>query len=388
MSAGLIQAVLEPRATGSVRLPSVTSTQGAAALYGVVHLLVDATTVSVALRTSNIHALSPTQAFALVLAYDVLAFGSQVLLGFGVDRWWDPKAAMRLGLLFTIASVPSASVHPLLALMLAGAGNALFHLGAGALVLARGLEKASPAGLFVAPGALGLAFGLTYGRLPDLGPLWPLAVASALAFAATWLVSAPDLERRSGVVTEGAPSAPSRTIALALSLLLLSVAVRSLVGLSATRGVAPSAWLLFAVPLVAFAGKISGGYLADRFGWIATSVGALLLSCPLIVFGANHVGLLLTGLLLFQLTMPVTLTATARLMPHSLATAFGWTCLALVVGALPTMFPLTAGMCTRPMLCLWVLVGAAAVGVGLERTLCLRGELASGGSFKEEHHAI
>lgn len=373
MSSALSPSVLSPAASErSLHVPRMTSTLGVAALLGVVHLVVDATTVSVALRASNLNAITPRDAFTLVVAYDVLAFGSQVFLGIMVDRCWRPASAMRLGLALTIGSVIGTAIHPILALLLAGVGNALFHLGAGAMVLSRGLKRAMPAGVFVAPGALGLAFGLMYGRLPDLGPLWPLAFVSAIGLVCTWLIQlkkdTSPLEHQSRALS----SLRASSIRWALTLLLLSIAVRSLVGLSATRGLEPSPLLLFGVPLVACAGKGLGGYAADHLGWLRTSLGALLLSGPFILFGASSSLLLLLGLLLFQMTMPVTLTAAAQLMPQSLATAFGWTCFALIIGALPTMFSPLAAICTRPALLGWIVIGAISVGFGLRHAEHLR----------------
>jgi len=75
--------------------------------------------------------------------------------------------------------------------------------------------------------------------------------------------------------------------------------------------------------------------------------------------------LLIVGLLLFQMTMPVTLTAVARLMPRYPATAFGATCLALILGALPTFFPFGAWMTTRPLLVGQVVLSAVCLVLGL-----------------------
>jgi FSR family fosmidomycin resistance protein-like MFS transporter len=99
-------------------------------------------------------------------------------------------------------------------------------------------------------------------------------------------------------------------------------------------------------------------------GWIETSIAALLLSLAPIALHASTAWLLI-GLFTFQLTMPVTLTAVARLLPDRLATAFGWTCLALLIGALPTMFPFGSVLCARPLLGIWIAIGTVSVYAGL-----------------------
>jgi FSR family fosmidomycin resistance protein-like MFS transporter len=140
--------------------------------------------------------------------------------------------------------------------------------------------------------------------------------------------------------------------------------VRSLVGMSAARGYARSELLLLGIPGAAFLGKSLGGFIADRLGWIEASVLALLASIPLIASAPPTLWLLL-GLFLFQMTMPVTLTAVARLLPRQLATAFGWTCLALIIGALPTMMPFGNPLCERRLLSLWIVIGTVCVFFGL-----------------------
>jgi FSR family fosmidomycin resistance protein-like MFS transporter len=97
---------------------------------------------------------------------------------------------------------------------------------------------------------------------------------------------------------------------------------------------------MVALPLVGFMARLLGGYASDRLGWVETSVGALLLSAPLIAFNHGSLVPALTGLLLFQMTMPVTLMAVWRIMPRKPATAFGFPCVGLVVGTILSGTPI------------------------------------------------
>jgi MFS transporter, FSR family, fosmidomycin resistance protein len=354
-----------------------------ALVLGLVHALVDATTVSVVLRSTRGAEVTRQLAFALVVGYDWIAFATQPLWGYLMDRWATPRSARALGLALCLASVPACGQAPAAAMVLAGLGNAVFHLGAGAAVLRMGLDRTLPAGLYVAPGALGLGFGMFYGKHATLGPVWPVAVVLALgAVAAIALSDPPALaggaprpgSRDTATAFGRAPSMREQVGRWALVLLLVSIVVRSLVGLSASRGYpkgagilfgVPGAWLVFGVPVAAFLGKAIGGYVADRWGWIETSVVALLLSAPFIGVRHDHPALLLGGLLVFQMTMPVTLVAVARLMPTRLGTAFGWTCLALAIGSAPTMFPWGRPLCERWVLLVWTVVGVTSVFFGL-----------------------
>jgi MFS transporter, FSR family, fosmidomycin resistance protein len=340
-------------------------------LLGLLHAAVDATTVSVTLRSTQLGPLPMGSAFALILGYDLVAFAGQVPLGWLTDRFWSPRRAMSAGVLLSLLSLLLAGQGPIAAVIAAGLGNALFHLGAGAMVLGFGLEKAAPVGVFVAPGALGLAFGMAYG--PKTGPLWPLAIAVAILVAVAWVAerasanrSATSREDSMQVRQNHACAAGPRAVAWVLVLLLFSVFIRSVVGSFATSGYERTELLLFGIPAAACLGKGLGGIIADRFGWSETTTLALLFSLPLIVF-APPTPLLLLGLFFFQMTMPVTLTATARLLPQHLATAFGFTCLALVLGMLPKAISAFVFLGNRALLAVWILLGVATLYLALRR---------------------
>lgn len=361
-----------------MRLSEADHATRVAIQLGLVHAVTDAATITALFRATGLHA-SPGAVFGWVLAYDLLAFAGQPLLGPLVDRV-PALRTLGSGLALTIAGVAVAAVGGgassgvgIVAVVLAALGNAVTHLGAGVVVLRSGMTRATPAGLLVAPGALGLGVGLWFGRDPGLGPTWLVGVPVLLA---VWGVVA--LERRgclrppaapaARAVTTGEPmlSLPARSVVVGLSvLLLISVAIRSLVGSSAARGYEAGAWLSVGVPVAAFAGKALGGVVADRAGWLATTVGALVLSAPVLAVRHDHPAALLAGLLLFQMTMPVTLVAVGRLLPDRPATAFGLPCLALVTGSLPAMFAWGADVTSRPVLGVWVLVSAGAAWAGL-----------------------
>lgn len=335
-----------------------------ALLLGILHAVVDATTVTVVLRVTG--AVPPAVVVGWVVAYDLTAFGLQPLIGWVQDRWASPRTGMVAGLLLTGASVACADVADVgtpavaVAVALAGLGNAAFHLGAGACVLRQDLSRAAPVGLFVAPGALGLGVGIWYGGTPSAGPIALLALPVLLALAVVMRTDVPDAP----VGTGAPPRLAQDVLAGAMGLLLLSIGIRALVGGSAPRGYSGT-WLLVGIPVVAFAGKALGGVLADRYGWRRTSVIALTVAAPLLAVTWPHPAVLLAGLLVFQMTMPVTLVAVVRLVPTRIATGFGLTCLALVTGSLLPTTAWGSGLGHRALLAGWVLLAAVAVWAGL-----------------------
>ncbi|HXF64915.1 MAG TPA: hypothetical protein VNK95_25030, partial [Caldilineaceae bacterium] len=108
---------------------------------------------------SLVHDLSLNQVMLLVLLYNVLAFGAQPVAGLLADRWQRPRLAAIAGLCCNGAALLLAPWEARLAVLLAGLGSALFHVGGGGLALCVTPGRASGPGLFAAPGVLGLALG-------------------------------------------------------------------------------------------------------------------------------------------------------------------------------------------------------------------------------------
>jgi FSR family fosmidomycin resistance protein-like MFS transporter len=355
------------------------ATGGAAAWLGAVHLLVDAATVSAVLRSAPPAGAVASSAFAFVLGYDLLAFAGQLPLGALLDRWRVRRLCATAGVVLAMAAVFAVGEGSFAALgfttlLLAGLGNALFHVGAGAMVLDGSGGEAAPAGVFVAPGALGLGLGLLLGRSFPGAPLWPLHLALGAAAVLCFLVPSRAVEEPMRATDRRSPAAAPgpRQItqigetALLLSLLFLSVFVRAFVGAVACDGCPKGLLLVCGVAVAGFLGKAAGGYLADRLGFADLAVVALVSSAPLLGYSRGSLPTALAGLVLLQLTMPVTLAAVYRLSPRRPAAGFGFLCVALVLGVAAAQWP---GM-RRPHgleLCLLILASAAALYVALRR---------------------
>ncbi len=335
------------------------------AVLGVIHLLVDAACVTAVLRGSHAQGAGGLDAFRMVVGYDLCAFALQFPLGVLVDRLRATRGAAVLGVLLAALVVSPLHLPGALIMLAAGVGNALYHLGAGGEVLQGSAGRAAPAGVFVAPGALGLGLGMWMGRT-GIGPVWPFYTGLALAFVVLLTLSRPiSVEiRPEARVRLGVASLVGLGVML---LLLLSVTVRSFVGLSGCQGCPRELLVTLGLPLVGCLGKLVGGFVADRVGWILTSVVALLVSTPLLALAEGSPALALPGLLLFQMTMPVTLTAVYLMLPRHPATAFGLPCVALVAGALLTFHPQTAGMFGPRTFFALIPLSAVAVLVALRR---------------------
>ena len=294
------------------------------ALYSLAHFAVD---FSCAFLLFRLRAGFPDWALGLLL-YNFCAFAMQMPLGAAADR------LNRNGLL-AAAGCAVTALSPLLPAGLplavaAGLGNALFHLGGGLDTLNDSRERAAALGVFVSPGALGLSLGTLCGGGGAL-PLWlPPLVLLALAGAILLLC-----RRTYGSLgSENAP--PELSWAgrpLLLVPLFLVVVLRSYMGMQQSFPWRAD-WAL-ALTLMLVLGKAFGGFLSDRLGPRRASAASLAGAAALYLFCA----LPLPGLaavLLFNMTMPITLWAAARLLPGAKGFAFGLLTFALFLGFLPS----------------------------------------------------
>jgi MFS transporter, FSR family, fosmidomycin resistance protein len=299
------------------------------AVYGAAHGLVDAACAALVFGLVWQYQLTSQVYFLLAVGYNVLAFAFQPLCGLVSDRMRNHSMTAAFGIALTAVSVILAPVNPYIAVGCAGLGNAFFHVGGGAVSLMLAPGRARVPGLFVAPGALGIAVGAMLGRKGPVEPVLFLCLLIAASAAMIFMKTPKDNK------TFLSKPESLRWPVLVGSLLLVSIMIRSLVGFSAGFPWHNDKTVLFLIVCAAFAGKALGGIVSDRFGWLATTTTVSLVSAPLLAFGfVNPLGTII-GMLLFQMTMPVTLTAVHRLLPKRPAFSFGLTCLALIIGAAP-----------------------------------------------------
>lgn len=293
--------------------------------YALAHCLVDFSCAFLAFRVL----LPAGDRVSLLLVYNFCAFALQMPIGLLADRLDRSGALAALGCCLTaLAYLPLPAMG---AAVLAGVGNALFHVGGGLEVLNGAGRRCAALGLFVSPGAVGLWLGGLWGRGGQLDLLLPPLLCAGAGAALVLL------RRRlfSGDGPRCAPfSLPSRKRLLPLAALLLVVVLRSCVGMAVSfpwRDV--GLWPVLLVPALA-AGKAAGGVLADRLGVQKTALFSLAGAAVCFCLG-DRPALGLAAVFLFNMTMPLTLWAAARLLPGAKGFSFGLLTFGLFLGFLP-----------------------------------------------------
>ncbi len=267
------------------------------------------------------------------LAYNVIAFGLQPIIGFLCDRQARIPISL-IGCATLIAGMLTMRfAWP--ALVVCAAGNACFHVGGGidSLVNARG--RIARSGVFVSTGALGVGLGTLAGKA-GLDVWVPIALLG-IAAAGVALAS-PFPSNRIAAVESRFHVTSDRSSEAILVLCLLSVVIRSYVGAIIPMGWKTTTFLLLLPSIAAFCGKAGGGFLADRLGARRAGVGSLLIALPLLVSGSGNPVACVLGIIMFNISMSITLCAVFERLPANPGLAFGLTTLALVCGSLPAAF--------------------------------------------------
>lgn len=266
-----------------------------------------------------------------LLLYNLFAFAMQMPLGLLADILKKNKLFAILGASIVGICCLFPGQRPIFVCLL-GLGNGLFHIGGGLDVMDRHPEKAGPLGAFVAPGALGVYLGTVLGK----GGRGVFPVITALLCGLLWMLLTC---RKSASDSKGSVGLPKKNVLLPALLLFLVVVLRS-VGGSVSLPWKTESLALAASCMVVF-GKLLGGILSDRLGPIPVSIGSLCLAALLFCFGAHPISGL-AALLLFNMTMPITLFALSKAMPEAKGFAFGLLTFALFLGFLPNFFGMPA----------------------------------------------
>jgi len=330
-------------------------------VYGLTHGLVDATCIALIFASLSRYSLKAEYFFTLIILYNVLAFGTQPLFGFITDKIQKPRGTALFGLLILIFSLIIFFISPLFTIILLGLGNALFHIGGGTISLNLTPKKATAPGIYVAPGTIGLLVGGLYGKsaIFSIIPIFILLVISSLFVIFTKIPKIDYKERKNYKIYN--------YLELIIILLLLSVAVRALVGSLIFFPWKTNFILLIFLTLGIFLGKSLGGVFADRFGWIKVGVISLVVSSILLAFGANNYVIGIFGIFLFNMTMPITLVAISNTLQGKPGFSFGLTTLALIAGALPAFSPLKNILNNSLFILITILVSASLLYFALKR---------------------
>jgi len=301
-------------------------------VYSLAHLVVDFSCAFLMFSRVN----DSSQWYVCLLLYNFCAFAMQMPIGLLADKINRNAIFAAAGCVFVALSFSISNFSVPCAVM-AGLGNGLFHVGGGIDVLNISKEKSSALGIFVSPGAFGLYLGTLIGKNGELSSI--LIVVILLAMAAVILTVC--YKGKGSFLSDNLPvsfkNMDSPANMLAVISLFIVVCLRSYVGMLINfPWKSEKPWGLVLICAIVL-GKAFGGILADEIGSSKASVLSLGLSAILFMFSQYPVAGIL-AVFLFNMTMPITLWAVARILPGAKGFSFGLLTFGLFLGFIPVYF--------------------------------------------------
>ena len=280
------------------------------------------------------------QLWLIPLAYDMLAFVPQSLIGALSDRF--PKlqlGVIGLALMALAVGVFPFAQSPWITLLPLCIGNGCTHVAGAQATLRTADGKLSPAAIFVSGGS----FGVITGKLLSATSM-PIAGLLLLALSAVPFALSAQEDRLRADERSDCPCAsfrcgnPKLSPVWIIVLAVLIVAVRGYMG----YGI-PTSWKKTTIQTVLLfvtmgVGKALGGILADRFGVRRTALCSAALALPFLLCGDRHMLVSLVGVMLFSMTMAVTLAVIVSALPTAPGLSFGLTTIGLFLGTAPIFF--------------------------------------------------
>ncbi|MCL2057694.1 MAG: hypothetical protein FWH01_01360 [Oscillospiraceae bacterium] len=271
-------------------------------------------------------------AYLCVLLYNFCAFAMQMPIGIIADKLNRNNLLATIGC-FLVGLAHALVSIPVTAVIFAGIGNALFHIGGGVDVLNISEKKLGPLGVFVSPGAFGIYYGTMLGRGSALSAnAVPLVIIVAMCAIYTVYKSQKGAYPKNAAFSLEGAGAPDMLISAVC--LFLVVCLRSFLGLALDFSWKSAGhWGTALICAVVF-GKTIGGFIADRFGAFKTALISLAIAT--ILFLMPHIpAASVAAVLMFNMTMPITLWVMAKIMPGAKGFAFGLLTFGLFLGFLP-----------------------------------------------------
>ena len=332
-------------------------------IYSTIHFIVD---LACAILVSNLVTQKMginMNLFIAILLYNFFAFAVQLPIGIVADKINKNAMCSAIGCILVAIAFGCANFG-IISCIIAGIGNAMFHVGGGIDVLNISDKKAAPSGIYVSTGAMGIFLG---GKSVSIGfnkyyiVILILLISSLALF---WLYKQiKDKVKNEKVII---PEISKNEI-IAIICLTITVVIRGYVGLILSFEWKSSFILaLISIFAVVF-GKMLGGIIGDKIGFMKISLLSLIISAILFVFAFNNSILGILAILLFNMTMPITLIALSNILFNNKGMAFGLLTLALFIGAVPVFFGYTNAVFTPIGLLTITLVSAIILYIGIKK---------------------
>lgn len=303
----------------------------------ILHFLVDGLCVCSLYLMAGTAAM--TDMLAFFLTYNILAFMTQPLTGWWIDRLQQRQAALLIatGLLTSAVVLLLASTlwwgHNFCSMIavafLLGMGNSMFHVWGGKLTAMLTGNDIRALGIFVSTGVIGLTIGALYAS-------WWLLASMLLIITLLGIIPLHAIKPQPSSL-KPLPSSPIHhpSHIILLLLILTFVMMRSFVGEVVQVGMEKTSSVLLLLAVAAMTGKACGGWMARWWSISHAIVACVGITAACLMWkGTASIPLLpiVTGIFAINLTMPMTLYLANQMLPHREGLSFGLLAAVLIPG--------------------------------------------------------
>lgn len=272
--------------------------------------------------------------------YDALAFVPQALIGYISDKY--PKInigiigtmLLTIGLLTFFLNLLPGDYTEIIIMCI---GNCCIHVNGAEVTLRSSNGKLSHSAIFVSGGSFGVITGKLLAKSAIsfwIIGIFGLTMIPFILLAEYYRKGCNEKESCKNFNYHNDKIKPGIIIFLAT----LIVIVRGYMG----YGI-PTSWnkttfqtiMLFCTMGL---GKALGGVLSDALGIKKVAIISMILSLPFLLIGDAHMLISLIGVLLFSMTMSITLAILVSVLKESPGLAFGYTTIGLFLGTVPIFF--------------------------------------------------
>ena len=298
-------------------------------LYFFIHFIIEITSFYiVSLYTDS------NLVWILALMYDFFAFVPQGLFGYLKDKGFKINFAITGMLLSTISLIMIYfNLNATLVILVLSIGNCMVHIEGAETTLKSSNGKMTPSAIFVSGGS----FGVITGKLLAMYkvPIPIMIVINVLMLIPILICNRYESEISNKKLESYHFSNKKINSKTIITLAVFVVIVRAYMG----YGI-PTTWnktLVQTILLYCFMGigKAMGGILIDSIGIKKTALLSTIGSLPFLVFGNNIMTISLIGIMMFRMTMAITLGIIVSELKKYPGVAFGFTTLGLFLGSLP-----------------------------------------------------
>lgn len=272
--------------------------------------------------------------------YDSLAFVPQSIIGYISDKY--PKINIGLiGVLLLIFGLISFFIDlfpgKYIEIIFLCLGNACIHINGAEVTLRSSEGKLSHSAIFVSGGSFGVITGKLLARTHTsliVMTLLGLTMIPFILLAEYYRKESDEKQPCQKFNYHSKKIKPEIIILLAVFIVI----IRGYMGYGL-----PTAWNKTTIQMVLLfctmgTGKALGGILSDAFGMKRVAISSMLLALPFLLIGDNMMLVSLIGVLLFSMTMSITLGLLVSVLKRNPGLAFGLTTIGLFLGTVPIFF--------------------------------------------------